>query len=66
MAKIVDTDNFAGDYPDEKFVTGIPSLSKDKMQVIADAINKVASGGHAPRYWKVVNDDYVLQPGFEP
>ena len=64
--KIIHTDNFGGDYPNEKFVIGIPSLNKESMQRICDAINRECSGMHAPRYWKVVEDDYVLQPGFEP
>lgn len=64
--RIIHTDNFAGDYPDEKFVTGLPSLNQESMQRICDAINKECSGAHASRYWKVVPDDYVLIPGFEP
>lgn len=65
--KIIHTDNFNGDYPDEKFVDGIPSLpNKEAMQRICDAINKECSGNHAPRYWRVVEDDYKLKPGFEP
>ncbi len=64
--KIIHTDNFGGDYPDEKFVTGIPPMHCDRMQRVADAINAECGGEMSPRYYRVVEDDYVLQPGFEP
>lgn len=60
--RIVETDNYDGDYPDEKFVN-LPRMNADKANYIADAINKALCGR---RYWKVVDDDYELQPGFEP
>jgi hypothetical protein len=63
--KIIHTDNYGGDYPDEQFVTEIPSMNKERMQSIADAINK-AIGLNAYRYYEVVEDDYKLSPGFEP
>jgi hypothetical protein len=64
--KIVNTDNFGGDYPDERFVTGIPTLIDSvEASIIADTINKVA-GPNSKRFWKVVQDDYELHPGFEP
>jgi len=59
------TDNYGRDYPDEKFVEGIPSLDYAAMQRIANAINREL-GDHAPRFYQVVPDDYQLQPGFEP
>jgi hypothetical protein len=65
MAKIVNTDNFGGDYPNEKFVENLPRLTEEHARAIVGAIN----GGipeDGPRYFKVVPDDYVLQPGFEP
>lgn len=62
--KIVETDNFAGDYPDEKFVN-IPALPKEKAEAIAEAIN-AAFTDDCPRYWMVRFEDYKLQPGFEP
>lgn len=63
--KIIHTDNFGRDYPDERFVEELPRLPKAAMQRIADAINKEL-GPNASRYYRVVTDDYVLQPGFEP
>lgn len=62
--KIIETDNYGGDYPDESFLR-LPPLQKEHAQKICDAIN---SGFHetTPRYWRVVDDNYKLQPGFEP
>ena len=62
--RIVETDNFGGDYPDEKFVLGRIMSEKAAME-IAEVINKHLSGVEAPRYWKAVGDKYVLKPGFE-
>jgi len=61
--RIVDTDNFGGDYPNEKFHHC--SMSKEDAQAICDILNKYG-GPYAARYYKVVPDDYKLQPGFEP
>lgn len=62
--KIVDTDNFGGDYPDEKVIAeGI--TYKPFAELMAEALNAYA-GEHSSRYYKVVQDDYILQPGFEP
>lgn len=63
--KIIHTDNFGGDYPNEKFVIGLPHLDEKRAKKIADAINSCTSE-NADRYWKVVPDDYKLQPGFTP
>ena len=68
MAKIVNTCNRGGDYPDEKFVEGLPRLQPETLRQICDIINNATNGPyfHADRYYKVVEDDYELQPGFEP
>lgn len=64
--KIVETDNFGGDYPDEKFVN-VPATTKEKAQKIAYAINEAFDqGGMQARFWEVKPEDYKLQPGFEP
>lgn len=64
--RIVETDNFGGDYPDEKFV-GLPLLSKLEAEAIAEAINKtLCNHDDSDRYWKVVKNGYELQPGFTP
>ena len=63
MSRIVETDNFGGDYPDEKFL--LWPMPEKYAQRIADALNE-SGGENATRYYKVVDDDYKLQPGFEP
>jgi hypothetical protein len=66
--KIVDTNNYAGDYPDEKFVERLPYLSsKEDADRIANVINDIAFKiGYSDRFWKTVEMPYKLQPGFEP
>lgn len=60
---IVDTDNFGGDYPDEKFLLwGMP---RDDAEKIAHILNERAGEG-SPRFYKVERQGYVLQPGFTP
>ncbi len=61
---IVNTDNFGGDYPDERFVA-VGILHERAAQIMADALYR-EQGSHASRYFKVVAEGYVLQPGFEP
>lgn len=62
--RIVETDNYDRDYPEEQFVN-LPRMNEEHAKIVAAAIN---SGFHTERfrYWKVVEDDYVLQGGFEP
>lgn len=64
MSKIVETDNFGEDYPDEKFLN-LPPLSEERALAICRTIN-VSFPANWPRYWKVVPNDYELAPGFEP
>lgn len=63
--KIVETDNYGGDYPNESFVN-LPSMNEEHAKIVAAAINSGFHTGNYPRYWKVVEDDYELQGGFEP
>jgi len=65
--KIVETDNFGGDYPDEKFLPIPDLLTRKDCEEICEIINNTLNL-HAtyPRYWKVVDDNYKLQPGFTP
>lgn len=60
--RVVETDNYDGDYPDESFV-GPLFPSKEAAQEVADAINKHCA---SKRFWKVKPSDYQLMPGFEP
>jgi hypothetical protein len=63
LARIIETDNFGGDYPDESFL--LYPMPREAAQRIADAINASVPDNHR-RYWRVVDVDYQLQPGFEP
>ncbi len=66
--RIVDGDNFDGDYPDEKFLQigeSIYEANQEQAEAVAKALNVGASGSD-PRHWRVVPDDYKLAPGFEP
>lgn len=63
--KIISTDNFGGDYPDERVVTDNIS-NAEFAKVMCEALNSRFSGDQAPMFYKVVEDGYVLQPGFEP
>jgi hypothetical protein len=38
--KIIETDNFGGDYPDEKFVN-LPAATKEEAERLADLINEI-------------------------
>lgn len=62
--KIIETDNFVGDYPDEKFLN-LPDLKEEHAKEICKAINSGFSD-RCPRYWRVVSNDYKLEPGFKP
>ncbi|KKM78060.1 hypothetical protein LCGC14_1363770 [marine sediment metagenome] len=64
--RIVETDNFGGDYPDEKFVN-LPFMTLPKAEKVAAVINEVCCAhDESPRFWKVVENNYVLSPAFEP
>lgn len=64
--RVIETDNFGGDYPDEKFATPY-SMPEAMAQKVANIFNeRWCSGGDGSRYWRVVDDNYKLQPGFEP
>lgn len=57
--KVVETDNHGSDYPYEVLV--ISGMSESAAQKIADLINEEhCRGNYAPRFWKVVPEDYVL------
>lgn len=65
---IVETDNFGGDYPDEKFVEPLPIFtSHEQASIVSVAINgSVPDRLNAPRWYKVVEEGYKLVPGFAP
>ena len=63
--KIVETDNFGSDYPDEVFVN-LPTTTCENANRICQAINAAFNPiGASDRWWKVVPEDYKLVPGFE-
>lgn len=71
--KLVNTDNFAGDYPDERELLTADekgklqplTLDEDKAKRVQEALNY---GAHDldSRYWVVKPADYKLQGAFEP
>ena len=63
MYRVVETDNFGGDYPNESFAG--PPLSRKDADRVADIFNSATPASH-PRVWKVEPETYTLQPGFEP
>ena len=63
MFRIVNTDNFGGDYPNESFTNDGPFETKELAQARADELN---DHDYNPRYFKVVEMPYELAPGFEP
>lgn len=65
MWRVVETDNFDGDYPEERFV-GPSFRSREIANKVADLINGDAGGPQARRFWKVESEDYKLAPGFKP
>lgn len=63
MYRVVETDNFGGDYPNESFAG--PSLTSKDAERVAAIFNK-STPWNGPRFWKVEPRTYTLQPGFEP
>lgn len=67
--RIIDTDNFGGDYPNERFVADNIE-SEETAELLADAWNKKhGADQHGPRFARVVKHieiAYALAPGFEP
>lgn len=66
--KIINTDNFDGDYPNEKFIENLPPhLTEAQATRICDAIMEaVRSPEGSCRFWRIVPEGYVLRPGFSP
>lgn len=64
--RIIETDNFGGDYPNEKFLSLWP-VNEAHAESICKAINDGFNPpGHThDRFYRVVQDDYKLVPGFE-
>lgn len=58
--RVVDVDNFDGEGPQstEKFIT--EAIDNDMARLIASTLNNEYSGYSAPRYYRVVPEDYKL------
>ena len=65
MYRIVNTDNYGGDYPNESFTDDGPYETFAEAKECASALNG-NTPDPSPRYFKVVVMPYELQPGFEP
>lgn len=63
MPRIVNTDNFGRDYPDEQFVSGV--ISQLEAEELANKLNGDELGWSS-RCHKIVPDDYTLAPEVEP
>lgn len=61
--RILDTDNFGGDHPDEKFL--LWPMSEYSAMAIAEILNH-EMGPDSDRHYRVVEEDYKLVPGFQP
>lgn len=65
--RLVDTDNFGGDYPNEKWATRYTFRTKEEAEAVQTALNNVVCPDMtSARFVKVVEMPYELQPGFEP
>ena len=62
--RIIETDNFGGDYPSERWATPY-TFTKEQAAIMRECFNSLLSGDTAPRYWREVEDGYQLQPGME-
>ena len=70
---VVDTDNFGGDYPNEKYLSITDSegntrprlFRREEAEKVVEAINSLAPK-NAPRWYKVEPASYQLKSEFEP
>jgi hypothetical protein len=80
---VISTDNFGGDYPDERFLKkgsiipntiewtkeegeAQPYTNKNAADRVAFSLNRLTGDPYAPRFYRSVEEGYILQPGFEP
>ena len=64
MSRIIKTSAFDTAYPQEQFVN-TPSLPYNDAETVRGILCN-ALGNYSPWWYKVVEDDYKLSPGFEP
>lgn len=74
MFKVIDTDNYDGDYPNEHVISmtdhegkshPLTFNTKEDAQVIANAFNQIAYQGRT-RFFIVADSTYKLKGPFEP
>lgn len=63
MFRIIETDNYGGDYPNESF-HGPSIRDGERAQKIADLMNE-EGGDRSARWYRVVPAEYRLSPGQE-
>lgn len=65
--RLVETDNYNGDYPNETWATPYMFLDEQAARSVANALNDyLLPGGQGNRFVKVVSVPYKLAPGFQP
>ena len=63
--RVVETDNFGGDYPNESFEG--PLMTYEECERVAETFNMATHADHGgSRYYKTEHRSYKLAPGFEP
>lgn len=64
---VVSSDNFGGDYPNETFVS-VPMTQTQAAEHCRKLNTELERqfGSASPRWHKVVEEGYKLEPGFEP
>ena len=63
--RVVETDNFGGDYPNESFEG--PLMTYEECERVAEMFNTASHAAHGGnRYYKTEHTSYKLAPGFEP
>lgn len=63
--RVVETDNFGGDYPNESFEG--PCMTYEDCERVAEIFNKAVNAEHGGRrFYKTEHESYELEPGFEP
>ena len=74
MFKVIDTDNYDGDHPDEHVISmtdhegkscPLTFNTKEDAQVIANAFNQINYRG-STRFFAVADSTYKLRGPFEP
>lgn len=58
--KVIETDNFGGDFPAERFATPY-AFTRDDAVWLSNWLNEVMGGPDGPRYWRPVPSDYQLR-----